>query len=75
MQGLKARINKLFRSWAFIQIFIITLIITVGLILDLVIIFTGIEPIIRVDDGYLQSLFAMVFTVGNSIHDIQRYCK
>ena len=64
MQGLKARINKLFRSWAFIQIFIITLIITVGLILDLVIIFTGIEPIIRVDDGYLQSLFAMVFTVG-----------
>ena len=64
LQGLKARINKLFRSWAFIQIFIITLIITVGLILDLVIIFTGIEPIIRVDDGYLQSLFAMVFTVG-----------
>ena len=64
MQCSKVLMDKLYRSWSFRQILIISLIIIVGLIIDLFYIFTGIKPFVQVDDGYLQSLFAMVFTVG-----------
>ena len=54
MQCSKVLMDKLYRSWSFRQILIISLIIIVGLIIDLFYILTGIKPFVQVDDGYLQ---------------------